>query len=223
MPHTTTARGLRRAELITPDPEGAIVFLQRLLGWLPRYTETGFDCWVGDRQCASVRTARPDENSGWRPIFAGAPEHGSLTGPDNTHAVLAKGRAQHGPWAPEPRLGEPCWIELFATEAERADTFWTDTLRWQAQPGQSDDTIYTADGRPVAARTGRDGELRGWLCYFTVGELKRADHQVGELGGRVREWVRHPVVGEAILIEDPNGAVCGLAQASQVWGAGRSV
>ncbi|MFD0487310.1 hypothetical protein ACFQ0O_10045 [Saccharopolyspora spinosporotrichia] len=49
------ARGLRRAELITADPLASMTFHEALLGWVPMQTETGFDCWIGNRRCASVR------------------------------------------------------------------------------------------------------------------------------------------------------------------------
>jgi predicted enzyme related to lactoylglutathione lyase len=234
VPQQSTVRGLRRAELVSPDSMGSAGFYMDLLNWRVLDSEAGFDCWVGERRCATIRAPRVDERGGWRLIFAGAAEDGSLTGPDDTNATMIRGRAQHGPWAPAPRRGEPCWIELFAEDADRADDFWADTLNWTVSAGVdgvgadadpsrsgagSGEAHYATAGRSVAGRTSSrrfDGG-RGWLCYFAVADIDHAENEVHELGGKVIERDKHPPVGEAIVIADPYGAVCALASAN-AWG-----
>jgi predicted enzyme related to lactoylglutathione lyase len=232
VPQRSTVRGLRRAELVTADPMGSARFYMDLLNWRVLDSEAGFDCWVGERRCATIRTPRLDERWGWRLIFAGAAEDGSLTGPDDTHATMIRGRAQHGPWAPAPRRGEPCWVELFAEDADRADDFWADTLNWTVSAviagadaelsrsaAGSAEAHYATAGRSVAGRTSSrrlDGGM-GWLCYFVVSDFDHEENQVHELGGKVIEREKHPTIGEALVIADPYGAVCALSSAN-TWG-----
>lgn len=217
-PHNAV-RGLRRAELITTSPETSVRFHRSLLDWLVLPAGEDFDCWVGERRCATIRTPQAGERPGWRLVFAGAAQDSFLAGPDETCAGMAKGRAQHGPWAPKPRRGEPCWIELFTDDETRADTFWTETLSWSVaqHPGR---TTYSVQGRPVAERVarGQAGDHSGWLCYFIVEDLERAAEQVRELGGELLERAEHPVVGESLLIADAHGAVCALTGKTESWG-----
>ncbi|GAA2806869.1 VOC family protein [Saccharopolyspora taberi] len=218
MPQHTAVRGLRRAELITADPLATLTFHEALLGWVPLASGSGFDCWVGDRRCASVRTPKAGERTELRVVFAGAAHDGSLTGPDDTSAEMTRGRAQHGPWAPGPRKGEPCWVELFAADTARADAFWAGTLNWTVA-----ESLYEAGGRVVAGRSDRQIDGRwGWLCYFAVEDIDVAGNRVLELGGAVVEWTKHPVIGEAVVISDPAGAVCALASTGESWGGQRS-
>lgn len=217
-PHTAV-RGLRRVELVTHDPEASVQFYRPLLDWLVLQLDDGGDCWVGERRCATVRRARTGESTGWRVIFAGGAQDGTLTGPDDASAGMAQGRAQHGPWAPSPRRGEPCWVELFTSEAAAADRFWTDTLSWSSTFDE-DTATYEVKGKPVAGRSvhASAGGQAGWLCYFTVESLDRAVEQVRELGGMIAERVRHPVIGDAVVVVDHDGGVCGLTGKTDSWG-----
>lgn len=223
MPPPTAARGLRRAELVSSAPLASAAFHEKLLGWRAvQAAESRLDCWVGERCCASIRSPRGDEPPGWRVVFAGADEDSSLTGPDEVAAGVVEGRAQHGPWAPAPRLSEPCWVDLHTGQPERADEFWTGHFRWSRAADLSERTrTYACEGRPVAARTHApraDGEW-GWLCYHAVRNIDVAEEAVPELGGRIIEWITHPVVGTAVVIADPRGAVCALTPHNRHWGA----
>lgn len=218
----TAARGLRRVELLSNDPVASAAFHEALLGWRSVQTsETGFDCWVGERRCATIRAPHRGESTGWRIVFAGGTDDSSLNGPDETTAAHAGGRAQHGPWAPAPRLGEPCWVDLFAQDPGRADAYWAEAFQWSRSGEIAEDTAtYACEGRPVAARTGAprpDGDW-GWLCYYAVRHLDAAEDRVPELGGRILDWVRHPVVREAAVVADPRGAVFALTPHTQHWG-----
>lgn len=216
MPPQPTARGLRRAELITTDVEAAVRFHERLFDWKVLQTEAGIDCWVGERRCARIRSRKAGESLGWRLVFAGAPQDGSLTGPDDTTATMTRGRAQHGPWAPKPRDGEPCWIDLAAGDVDRADAFWPDMLGWTVE-----DRTYATGGRPVAHRVpsgDRDGRP-GWLCYIGVADLAASAGRAEELGGRVVERLPHAVLGDTVLLADPFDAVLGLVVTTAAWGS----
>ncbi|MGP4017605.1 VOC family protein [Saccharopolyspora sp. 5N708] len=216
MPARPLVRGLRRADLISSDPTASAVFYRALLDWTPAASGIGLDCWVGDRRCAAVRAPRADEQPGWRLVFAGTSQDGALTGPDDTTALVTKGRAQHGPWAPSPRPGEPCWIELSTADPQRADAFWADTLNWAVhteRPGAD----YLVSGRPLASRTTRRSAGWGWLCYFAVADVDAAGARVLELGGTIGDRIEHPLLGSAVVIADPAGAMIGLA-GIDTWG-----
>ncbi|WP_433869275.1 VOC family protein [Saccharopolyspora sp. CA-218241] len=214
------ARGLRRAELLTADPLASVLRYQDLLGWVPVASDDGaLDCWVGERRCASVRTPRTGEPNGWRPVFAGAAHDGSLTGPEDAIALVVRGRAQHGPHAPRPRPGEPCWVELATADPGRADAFWAETLNWAVRaesPGADyPGADYLVDDRPLAGRS--DGAAgAGWLCYFAVADLAGAQDRAVEVGASARRRA-HPVLGEVLLVTDSLDGTIGLA-AVERWG-----
>jgi len=214
VPLHPAVRGLRRAELVSSDPQAAAVFLQDLLGWRIWEVDGDFDCWVGDRHCAVIRPDGPCRLPGWRLFFAGAPQECELVGPDEVVAQLVSGRAQHGPFAPGPRAGEPRWAELCAADAERADEFWIPTLGCSLQ-----ESLYCVRDRPLANRTASAVDGRwGWVCHFAVPEFDEAADRVVELGGKVLEQGEHPVLGEAVFIADPTGGVCALARSTGQWG-----
>ncbi|GGI96229.1 hypothetical protein GCM10011581_36750 [Saccharopolyspora subtropica] len=209
-----TVRGLRRVDLLTSDLVAAAVFYRELLDWSAAVTRAGIDCWVGERRCATIRSPRAGEPAGWRLVFAGAAHDGTLTGPDDTTALMARGRAQHGPWAPGPRPGEPCWVELRTSDPNRADAFWADILNWTVrteQPGVD----YVVGDRPLASRT--EGQPTGWLCYFAVEDVTDAADRVARLGGTLAERIDHPLLGDALLVRDPSDALVGLTTATS-WG-----
>lgn len=217
MPARPVVRGLRRVDLISPDPMAAAVRYRALLGWTPEPTGRGFDCWVGDRRCSEIRKPRAGERPGWHPVLAGNSPSCTLTGPDDALAVIARGRAQHGPWAPPPRPGEPRWIDLATSAPERADAFWAGTLHWVVRP-TAEGAEYLVDDRPLASRTARESAAGwGWLCFFAVEDLSRAEKLLSEVGVELLERLDHPLLGEALVVTDPNGATLALAAAGS-WG-----
>ncbi|PRW65331.1 VOC family protein [Actinopolyspora mortivallis] len=220
MPPHSTVCGLRRAELRSADPAETALFYRRLLDWTVLQSEHGFECWVGERRCATVRAdGSPTETPRWRPVFAGASETAELTGPEDTPASMVTGRAQHGPWAPRPRRGEPCWIELHTSEERSADEFWSGSLFWSVRQG-TPGVLYTVRDSAIAGRTAQRGSVAGtgWLCYFTVDELDRAAERVPELGGSVLERGHHDTLGRTLVIADADGAVSALVEGAGGWG-----
>lgn len=208
VPASAAVRGLRRVDLLCLDPMAAAVFYRAVLDWSPVPVEAGFDCWVGNRRCATIRKPRAGESSGFRPVFAGAPMDCTLTGPDDAVAQVTRGRAQHGPWAPDPRPGEPCWIELATTSPMRADAFWSDTLGWQVSTGQP--VEYLTSGRAIANRTAENLPAGpGWLCYVSLPDLAGITRLATKHGGRA-EHIEHPRLTETVLLTDPDGATIGL-------------
>jgi predicted enzyme related to lactoylglutathione lyase len=208
------ARGLRRIELTTAAPEPTADFYAHLLGWavLPEPDEV-FGGWVGDRLAVRIS---PGETTAWNLVFAGTParplEHG---------ASVDRGRVLHGPWAPEPRPGEPCWVELHGVPD--ADAHYADELGWRARDPDEPFTLYDAEldgaARPVAGRLTTDTGLDpGWMVYFSVPDVDRAAATATDLGGSVLVPPRAVPTGLVTAIADPAGAAVTLLQAPAGWG-----
>lgn len=230
------ARGLRRTELTSDALVESARFCRDLLGWRAEPTANGIDCWVGERCCARIRSGHRRHPREWRPVLAGTRQRGTLSGPDGTEAALAAGRAQHGPWAPAPRAGEPCWVDLVTSDPVRADRFWAESLGWEvttdAHGGDLDAAggQYRVRGRALAARTTErgpaqnspkaqdsQGTQRGWVCYFAVQDVVGATDRADGLGAATSPR-EHPVLGRIALVTGPEGATFGVAGLATGWG-----
>ncbi|MFE2757819.1 VOC family protein [Actinosynnema sp. NPDC059335] len=211
MPGTpdSPARGVRRVELTTPTPEPVAEFYARLLGWVIIAEPDGsFTGWVGDRLATHVRPGDP----GRRLVFA-ATDTRDL--PDG--AATDTGRVLHGPWAPPPRPGEPCWVELMGGPAD--DDYWATALGWQVRDPDADFTLYDAttadDRRPVAGRLTAPG---GWTCYYAVPDTTRAAADATALGGTVLIPPREVPTGHVAAIADPTGTAFAILENPPGWG-----
>ncbi|PSL57644.1 hypothetical protein B0I31_102623 [Saccharothrix carnea] len=211
MPGTpdSPARGVRRVELSTSDPEPIAEFYAHLLGWVIIAEPDGsFTGWVGDRLATRVHPGDP----GWRIVFAG-PEPRDL---DPT-AAIDTGRVLHGPWAPRPRPGEPCWVELMTTTP--ADDYWAGELGWHVRDPDADFTLYDAtiagDRRPVAGRLTATG---GWTCYFSVPNATTAAADATTMGATILIPPKEVPTGTVTAIADPAGTVFALLENPTGWG-----
>jgi uncharacterized protein len=213
VPQLYPARGLRRIELTTDAPEATADFLARLLGWsvLPEPDDV-FGGWVGDRLAVRVN---PGETTAWRLVFAGPAAR------DLEHdAAVARGRVLHGPWAPEPRAGEPCWVELLGIDA---DTYYADELGWRSRDPEEPFSLYDADSdgdaRAVAGRLSTDtGLAPGWMVHFATPDVDAAAKSAIDLGGSVVVEPREVPTGVVTTIATPAGATLTLLQAPAGWG-----
>lgn len=229
-PSSSPVRGVRRVELTTADPEPVADFYAALFGWVVIAEPEGvFSGWVGDRLATRVLPAATGSGegvgSGFRVVFAGARPRGLREG-----AAVDRGRVLHGPWAPPPRAGEPCWVE-FAGRAE--DDYWTGELGWRSRTPDEPFTVYdtgTADetddgdgpgggsgvGRAVAGRC-TAGEQR-WRCYFAVPDVAKTAALAAETGGLVVAEPEQGPTGLAASVQDPCGAVFAVLQDPPGWG-----
>jgi predicted enzyme related to lactoylglutathione lyase len=229
VPHPSPARGLRRFELSTPDPEPLAEHYRDLFGWIvlatPGDPDPAFDCWVGDRLAATIRPTDADHPEGWQVVFGGGgPARGATAQPlcddHGVHAAIDPGRNQHGPWAPPPRWGEPCWTEL-ATHPD-AQHYWTDHLGWHLHPDEgADHAVYRVGDHPhpIAGHraTTDDTDHTGWTCYFAVPDLALASQLALALGDTVTPGQPHPA-GHTAILTDPAGHTCALLEAPERWG-----
>jgi len=221
VPDQTPARGLRRLELSTAEPEPIADFYADLLGWVVLAENDGsVGGWVGDRLAARVRPVEPGRAEGWRVVFSGTDPR-PLSDDADGHALIDHGRVLHGPWAPGPRLGEPCWVELMS-ETD-TDGFWTGELGWRTRTPQEVFTLFDVEHdevtRPVAGRLRAEHGLgAGWLCYFAVPDVAAAAALAGTRGGKVLVPPTQVPTGLVTAIADPAGAVCTLLQDPAGWG-----
>ncbi|MFD7659945.1 VOC family protein [Actinosynnema sp. NPDC059797] len=202
------SRGLRRIELATPDPQPVAEFYAALLGWILIAEPDGaFTGWIGDRLATRIHPG----DTGTRIIFAG-------TTPRDLHhgAAIDQGRVLHGPWAPPPRPGEPCWVEH---HGPTDDHHWTTELGWTTRHPDADFTLYDTTGdtpRPVAGRlTTAQG---GWTRYYAVPDATRTTHDAEQLGGTTLIAPTPVPTGTVAALTDPDGNTFAILENPTGWG-----
>ncbi|MBB5953444.1 hypothetical protein FHS29_000014 [Saccharothrix tamanrassetensis] len=206
-PSASPARGVRRIELSTADPEPIADFYAHLFGWVViAETDGTFTGWVGDRLALRVRPG----GDGFRVVFAGPGPRELRQG-----AAVDQGRVLHGPWAPEPRAGEPCWVEFMGTAD---DPYWAGELGWRTRSPDEPFTVYDTprEHRAVAGRL--VGERQRWLCYFAVPDTAGTAGLAADLGGRVVVPPTEVPTGLVASLADPAGAEFAVLQDPPGWG-----
>lgn len=234
MPEDGPVRGLRRIELRTSDPVSSAEHYRKLFGWIVMPADDGtLRCWVGDRLAALVRKPTSWESSGWHVVFGGRPT-ALLSDAAGVTATLDPGRVRHGPWAPPPRHGEPCWVELMS--AESTDDYWTKELDWSTRAATPGDeakpfALYTVEGgedsvggeRAIAGRLLVDaataaGVGTSWMCYLATSDVESVAMTSANNGGTVLIEPREVETGLLAAVADPFGTVCTLLQDPIGWG-----
>ncbi|WP_199443120.1 VOC family protein [Umezawaea beigongshangensis] len=215
-------RGLRRVELCTPAPEAVAEFYAELLGWVvlpdPDGTTGG---WVGDRLAVRVRPVPRGGAAGWRMVFAGERER-DLVDPAGVAAGVSRGRVLHGPWAPQPRAGEPCWTELMTAPGGDTDAFWAAELGWRPRAAEQGFTLFDArcaqSTRAVAGRLRTTAVPAGWTCCFAVVDVRITAKAATASGGTVLVPPTEVPTGVVAVLADPAGGVFTLLQEPRGWG-----
>ncbi|MCX2950395.1 VOC family protein [Lentzea sp. NEAU-D7] len=203
--------GLRRLELSVAEPESSVDFFAGVLGWTVIAEPGGsFSGWVGDRLAAQVVAG----DRGWHVVFGGD-ERRELVG----NSSVDSGRVLHGPWAPPPRHGEPCWVELMTGSPE--DGSWLAALGWESRSAAEDFVLFTSarhgGPRAVAGRLTTSRAV-GWQTYFAVDDVAAACARVSELDGRVLMEPTTVPTGLIASIEAPRGGSCVLLEKPAGWG-----
>ncbi len=231
MSEDVPVKGLRRVELRSNDPAGSAEYYRRLFGWIVMAADDGtLRCWVGDRLAALIRRPVEWETPGWHLVLGGRPT-ALLADPAGVTATLDPGRVRHGPWAPPPRHGEPCWVELMT--ADTTDDYWAQHLGWTLRaPAEGSDikpfALFdapddTAGARTVASRLLVDEATAAnvgasWMCYLAATDIKLVTDTAVEGGGTVLIDPREVPTGVIAAIADPFGAVCTLLEDPIGWG-----
>ena len=190
-------------------------FFAGVLGWTVIAEPGGsFSGFVGDR--LAVRVVAGD--AGWRVFFGGDEARELRCG-----SSVDSGRVLHGPWAPPPRHGEPCWVELVSSSPE--DGYWATELGWESRPGGEGVVLFTSSRhggpRSVAGRVAGSG-AQGWRLYFAVDDVVAACARVSESGGRVLSGPATVPVGVVASVEGSHGGSCVLLEKPAGWGGNRA-
>jgi len=110
--------------------------------------------------------------------------------------------------------GEPIWLELTSTDAERSLAFYGGLFGWTVAPGPAslDGSVTLQVGRRRVTRLVPTAE-DGWLVYLKVLDAGAATAAVEANGGRV-QLGPSPVgdLGVMTIAVDPSGARVGLWQ-----------
>ncbi|SMC83203.1 hypothetical protein SAMN05660733_01930 [Lentzea albidocapillata] len=190
-------------------------FLAGVLGWTVIAEPGGsFSGWVGDRLAAQVVAGE----RGWRLVFGGDEAR------ELTHdSSVDTGRVLHGPWAPPPRHGEPCWVEYLTSEPDESNAYWKRELGWETAKGSRGLGLYTSsrhgDPRPVAgSMSSCFAGFFGWSLYFAVDDLEAACARASGLDGEVVSEPLSLPIGLIASIKGPRGGSCALLEKPAGWG-----
>ncbi|WP_089920636.1 VOC family protein [Lentzea albida] len=207
--------GVRRLELCVAEPESSVDFFAGVLGWTVIAEPGGsFSGFVGDRLAARVVAG----DLGWQVVFGGDGARGL-----RANSSVDGGRVLHGPWAPPPRHGEPCWVELLTGTPGEDDEYWTRELGWEAASGARALGLFTSarhgGPRPVAGTMQSClGAESSWGVYFAVDDVEAACAQVVELGGEVTSGPGALPIGRVASVQGPHGGSCALLEKPAGWG-----
>ena len=230
MSEDVPVKGLRRVELRSNDPAGSAEYYRRMFGWIVMPADDGtLRCWVGDRLTALIRRPADWETPGWHVVLGGKPT-ALLADPAGVTATLDPGRVRHGPWAPPPRHGEPCWLELMT--ADTTDDYWAQHLGWTLRaPGDGSDikpfALFDAsddpDARAIAGRLLVDEATAAnvgatWLCYLAATDITLVTDTAVDGGGTVLIDPREGPTGVMAAVADPFGSVCTMLEDPVGWG-----
>jgi uncharacterized protein len=126
------------------------------------------------------------------------------------------------PRPPDPSFlpGSVWWIEVSSTDLARSRNFYTRLFGWtyQTDPGPGRRRHITARraGRPVAGLAGvavPEGQPVAWRLYLASANIEHTAQVVTRCGGWVLEGPGDaPGPGQALIAQDPTGAVVGFWQ-----------
>ena len=110
--------------------------------------------------------------------------------------------------------GAPCWIELFASDPEAAQSFYTELFGWTCE--QMDEEFgnyfsFSKDGRRVAGgMQNHTGGPDGWSVYLQTDDAQAvADAATAEGGAVIVAPMPVMDLGTMVVIADPGGAAIG--------------
>jgi predicted enzyme related to lactoylglutathione lyase len=121
-------------------------------------------------------------------------------------------------------LGAPCWIDLFSSDPDRAETFYGEIFGWTAEHSGEEFGGYvnfrhgSADGggalvAGMMRNAGSAGMPDVWSTYLAVADAKAATEAAVAAGGRVLlESMQVGELGSMGMLADPGGAAIGLWQ-----------
>ncbi|MFF5445822.1 VOC family protein [Streptomyces sp. NPDC012888] len=136
---------------------------------------------------------------------------------------------KNGPY----KAGTPCWIDLMVPDQQSAIDFYSDLFGWTGEVGPPETGGYAVcqlKGRPVAgimAAMNPDGSTpdpmppAAWTTYLATDSADATEKAVRDAGGQA---VMPPMdvmnLGRMAVFADPQGAVFGVWEAREFYGAG---
>lgn len=117
------------------------------------------------------------------------------------------------------KSGEPCWIELFTSDADAAAAFYGNLFGWTAGEASEEFGGYRMffhGDQPIAGLMPNDGTMGGpntWTVYLTTEDAaKTAEKAVGAGGQVVAGAMQVGDLGHMAVLVDPAGAAVGAWQ-----------
>ncbi|MET8812547.1 VOC family protein [Streptomyces sp. NPDC004549] len=126
--------------------------------------------------------------------------------------------------------GTPCWVDLMAQDQQAALDFYRDLLGWQGTAGPAEFGGYAVCellGKPVAgigpamAPEGMPEPPTVWTGYLASTDAEATQDQIVAAGGTLLVPVMDVgTLGRMLVAADPQGAVFGVWQPGDFFGAG---
>lgn len=122
--------------------------------------------------------------------------------------------------------GTPSWVDLATSDPEGARRFYSELLGWELEVGAAEFGHYTTArlrGRRVAGMGGEpapEGMPTAWSTYFATDDADAAAERVTASGGTIAVAPMDiGAEGRMVIGVDPTGAMFGLWQAGNMFGA----
>ncbi|GAA1972474.1 VOC family protein [Kitasatospora viridis] len=129
------------------------------------------------------------------------------------------------PYAP----GTPCWVDLAAPDQQAAIDFYRDLLGWQGEKGPEEFGGYammTLNDKPVAGIMAAvpmgdsPAPPTAWTTYLASADAAGTAAKIGAGGGKLLfDVMTVGTVGKMLIAQDPTGAVFGVWQPLDFFGA----
>ena len=120
--------------------------------------------------------------------------------------------------------GEPCWIELFTTDTDRAKAFYGALFGWTASdsgPEYGGYITFERDGEPIAGMMHNDGSggPSQWTVYLHSDDAAKTTDLARQHGAQVHlEPMQVGDQGHMAFLADPAGATVGVWQPQEHQG-----
>ncbi|MFF7988667.1 VOC family protein [Kitasatospora xanthocidica] len=125
--------------------------------------------------------------------------------------------------------GTPCWVDLMAKDQQAALDFYRDLFGWQGQPGPAEFGGYAVcelDGKAAAgigaamAPEGMPEPPTVWTSYLATTDAQATQDAIVSAGGTLLAPVMDVGnLGRMLIASDPQGAVFGVWQPGEFFGA----
>jgi len=118
-----------------------------------------------------------------------------------------------------PVPGRPIWVDLFTSDPERAQRFYSGLFGWSAHdtgPEYGGYLLFERDGVPVAGcmrNDGTSGSPDAWTVYLESNNASDTARMAEANGGQVLvEAMQVGDLGHMAVVKDPGGATIGAWQ-----------